>query len=860
MGRLVRTTMPDGSFDQTTYGPDGILTRTDRGGATTTYTYGVFGRRASETNPNSETISYEHGLSGRMAALVDANNSRTEWSYDTEGRLTTKTYADASQYTYTYDAGGHLATRTDAKGKTTTYTHDARGNPLAVDYPDDTDIAYTYDLLGRRTGATDAAGTTTFAYNIATGQVASVDGPFATDTVTFTHDASGQRLASALDGTAVATYAYDIQGRLATVTGAPGTFAYSYAANSGTVAGISRPGDIATARTFDTLGRLTEVAHSRPGQAPAATIAGFAYTLDDHDRRTRIDLAHGGGWDYTYDNAGQVTGGTRTGTTVGQTAGTLVTYRYQYDAMGNPQQRTEDAGVSSYTYNNLNQLATGDWAGTLSAFGWTRTEGLASLTVADGAQTVPATVLEPGEWTAKTLAANAGTNTYTVTRTATDATTATAATSVVRPADQTAYTHDANGNMLANGGWTYTWNDENRLATATRADGLQKLEFVYDFQGRRRIKRAYSRPTGNDPFALAKTTLFVYDGWLLLQERATDHVAATTTARTYLHGLDLSDQLGGEGMDANATAGGIGGMLAVTTSRSDSAIASSLLYLYDGNGNVAALVDPVTTESAAAYEYSPFGKTLVAHGPLADANPFRFSAKYTDTETGLVYYGYRYYESELGRWINRDPVGEVGGVNVYVFIENDAMENTDYLGLRSVKSIQCIVGAPIKGKLNPTTKERVREYQRLLMLGGCLAEGEDDGVWGGKTETAHGKCKGKRFNVQADLTYYCACKECCGADAAGVCADGTKFSEGVIAAPRSIPFGSTVTYTVRGKTYTRTVHDRGGLIKVEAEFCKLDVGMESHEECIKIGHDELTVELKMGTHKNPFNGKDCDKY
>ena len=373
--------------------------------------------------------------------------------------------------------------------------------------------------------------------------------------------------------------------------------------------------------------------------------------------------------------------------------------------MGNPQRRAEDAGVSSYTYNNLNQFATGDWTGTISAFGWTRTEGLASLAVADGAQTVPATVLEPGEWTAKTLAANAGTNTYTVTCTANDTTTAAAQTTVTRPANQTSYTHDADGepsgarrptrrqkrserppgaatSMLANGGWAYAWNNENRLASATCADGLQKLEFVYDFQGRRRIKRVYSRATTNDPFVLAKTTLFVYDGWLLLQERATDHVAATTTTRTYLHGLDLSGQLGGEGVGANTTAGGIGGMLAVTTTRSGTATTSSLLYLYDGNGNVAALVDPVTTESAAAYEYSPFGRTLVAHGPLAAANPFRFSAKYTDTETGLVYYGYRYYEPGLGRWINRDPTGETGGENLFLFVGNSVASHFDYLGLK----------------------------------------------------------------------------------------------------------------------------------------------------------------------------------
>jgi len=58
----------------------------------------------------------------------------------------------------------------------------------------------------------------------------------------------------------------------------------------------------------------------------------------------------------------------------------------------------------------------------------------------------------------------------------------------------------------------------------------------------------------------------------------------------------------------------------------------------------------------AQYEYGPFAEPLRATGPLAADNPFRFSTKYTDLETGLIYYGYRYYSPSLGRWLSRDPV------------------------------------------------------------------------------------------------------------------------------------------------------------------------------------------------------------
>jgi RHS repeat-associated protein len=57
---------------------------------------------------------------------------------------------------------------------------------------------------------------------------------------------------------------------------------------------------------------------------------------------------------------------------------------------------------------------------------------------------------------------------------------------------------------------------------------------------------------------------------------------------------------------------------------------------------------------------------------MSESNPFRFSTKYQDDETGLLYYGYRYYHAVTGRWISRDPIGERGGENLYVFITNNS--------------------------------------------------------------------------------------------------------------------------------------------------------------------------------------------
>jgi RHS repeat-associated protein len=63
------------------------------------------------------------------------------------------------------------------------------------------------------------------------------------------------------------------------------------------------------------------------------------------------------------------------------------------------------------------------------------------------------------------------------------------------------------------------------------------------------------------------------------------------------------------------------------------------------------------------------------------ANPFRFSTKYTEMESGLVYYGMRYYSPDLGRWLSRDPIEELGGLNLYGFSINNPVSYFDFLGL-----------------------------------------------------------------------------------------------------------------------------------------------------------------------------------
>lgn len=103
-------------------------------------------------------------------------------------------------------------------------------------------------------------------------------------------------------------------------------------------------------------------------------------------------------------------------------------------------------------------------------------------------------------------------------------------------------------------------------------------------------------------------------------------------------------------------------------------------YTFDGNGNVSEVLDAAGFP-VAHYEYDPFGSVVSANGMLANYNSVRFNTKYFDEEIDCVYYGYRYYNPAIGRWINRDPIEEKGGIGLYLTTGNDLQNRLEILGL-----------------------------------------------------------------------------------------------------------------------------------------------------------------------------------
>jgi RHS repeat-associated protein len=233
------------------------------------------------------------------------------------------------------------------------------------------------------------------------------------------------------------------------------------------------------------------------------------------------------------------------------------------------------------------------------------------------------------------------------------------------------YGYDLDGNLLTDGRWQYTWDAENRLTSMTAlaavpAAAKKKLEFAYDYLGRRIQKKVYSWNAGTSAYDLQSTTKFVYDGWNVIAELD----GANALSRNYVWGTDLSGTWN--------EAGGVGGLLMITDSTGTHQVG------YDGNGNVTALFKASNGTVEAAYDYDPFGNTLQETGTALNASPFRYSTKYTDSETNLVYYGRRYYNPQTGRFINRDPIEETGGMNLYGFVNNNPANKIDQLGMYEI--------------------------------------------------------------------------------------------------------------------------------------------------------------------------------
>src|SRR5580658_844628 len=210
---------------------------------------------------------------------------------------------------------------------------------------------------------------------------------------------------------------------------------------------------------------------------------------------------------------------------------------------------------------------------------------------------------------------------------------------VVNLPNSNSFTYDNNGNLTSDGTRTFTYDSENRLDNVT-VTGQYQTVYVYD--GLSRLRKMTNFAWESGAWTSTNVTYYVYDGMTVLQERN----ASSTPEVTYTRGLDLSASLNG--------AGGISGLLSRTDGN------GTTFYHSDGNGNITGLID-TNANMVARYEYDGFGRRLAQSGSMASVNEMGFSSMPT-SPNGIVGFPFRFYEPNFGRWLNRDPIQEAGGI------------------------------------------------------------------------------------------------------------------------------------------------------------------------------------------------------
>jgi len=523
----------------------------------------------------------------------------------------------------------------------------------------------TYDAMNQLTTMVDGVGTTAYGYD-AVGQLLSEGGLWPNDTVS---DIYNNRLRMELSlahpggSPWVEEYEYDGARRLAGVESVAGIFYYYYdPVKLQRVDELSLPNGAYITNTFDNVARMLSTGLVNTG-GTNVDLANYGYNTAG--QRTVETNTAGDYRNYTYDNEGELV--KAVGKETSGTSRLQEQLGYTYDGAGNLNIRTNNALLQSFNVNNLNELTIASNTGTLTVAGTTTipvtsatvngsaanhyadaTFALGGFTLANGLNTYMAIGTSGG---------NSSTNSVTVNLQLTNN-----------------YSYDSNGNLLSDGRRIFNYDDENELIAVCVSNAWSN-SFAYDGKMRRRIEQDFSWQGGS--WVKTNEVHFIYDGNVVIEERN----ANNNPQVNYTRGNDFSGTTQG--------AGGIGGLLARSDYGQEAPGGPTVAFYHaDGNGNVTSLMYP-NQQLAAKYLYDPYGNMLGMNGSLAAINHYRFSSKEWNDNEELYYYLYRFYDPNLQRWLNRDPLGELGGINLYGFVEDRPINMLDLYGLKPLTADDC---------------------------------------------------------------------------------------------------------------------------------------------------------------------------
>ncbi|MCD8062217.1 MAG: sugar-binding protein [Akkermansiaceae bacterium] len=690
-----------------------ILHQIDVRGNVTTTEMDTTGRLVKTTDAagNVTTTSYLPCCDA-IACITNALGGTTCYSYDIRGRKIAEYGTAIQPACFSYDAADHMVSLTTFRiqegnitsdpsdrsdGDTTTWLYDvATGLELKKTHADGSCISKTYDDLNRLETLTKSRSiVTTYAYAPLTGELVSVSHNDATPGWEFTYNHQGQ-MTSVRDASGLKEFSYDAYGNMI------------QEASFGLV-------ESCTLEEYDVFGRSAGY-HLMVGTQTVQ------HSYLDYDRKGGIfkmnleGLASPFMWKYDEANGllnrliypnGMVRNNiyhprlnllASLGYEKEENGDTIVSHDYQYDALMRPIQRQDSwdaatpATIRDFIYNSRSELIE-DQIRQGEGFHY-RYDNIGNRK----------TARELGEETSY------------------DANCLNQYTDVVGHGAPFIPAYDADGNQTriktSTGIWEVSYDANDRPVVFTSQDGRTVVTCSYDHQGRRFEKKvAVNGSTVSHAW-------YLYRGYLQIAELDLMR-SSCMLVKSYLW----------DTTESTATR-----ILMMTCWKNNALQQKEHLYfMHDALKNVSFIFDGQQKQKA-CYKYAPFGSDLSAEGDMAQENKFRFSCEFLDDELGLIYYNYRHLNPADGRWINKDPIAEQGGWNLYGFVSNSPSYHYDYIGLWLARRHRRLTRRPLstyKFHLNLKGKNISLPIKKKLLESIVEANVDTDSEEMGKNQAYH---------------------------------------------------------------------------------------------------------------------------